>query len=147
MKSNKKTIDSKKVGLGLAVAGAVAGAAVAGVAAYRRSKSEQVYHEAELKAMSELDDMNAENEAACEDCECADLCAGEECCETAEEQMEIAVEEAEEAEEAEGTEAADETEEASAEEVEAPADTEEEDVEEAEEADETDEAEESAEEE
>ena len=102
MKSTKKSIDSKKVGLGIAVAGAVAGAAVAGVAAYRRSKSEQVYHEAELKAMSELDDMNAENEAACEECECADICAaGEETCDAADEQLEIEVEEAEEASEEE----------------------------------------------
>ena len=58
----------KKIGIGVAVAGAAAGAVAAGVAAYRHSKSEQVYHEAELKAMSELDDLNAEN-AACEGCE------------------------------------------------------------------------------
>lgn len=61
----------KKIGIGVAVAGAAAGAVAAGVAAYRHSKSEQVYHEAELKAMSELDDLNAEN-AACEECEAAD---------------------------------------------------------------------------
>ena len=58
----------KKIGIGVAVAGAAAGAVAAGVAAYRHSKSEQVYHEAELKAISELDDLIAEN-AACEGCE------------------------------------------------------------------------------
>lgn len=99
MKSKNK--HKKNIGLGIAVAGAAAGAVVAGVAAYRRSKSEQVYHEAELRAMSELDDMNAENEAACADCDCADTCtAEEECCDAAGEQMSIEVEdEAPEAEE------------------------------------------------
>ena len=90
----------KKIGIGVAVAGAAAGAVAAGVAAYRHSKSEQVYHEAELKAMSELDDLNAEN-AACEGCEEA-----EETGAVSEEQMsmedaepEIPVEEAPEADE------------------------------------------------
>lgn len=90
MKAKGNDITKKKVGLGIAAAGAVAGAVVAGVAAYRHTKSEQVYHEAELKAMSELDDMNAENESTCEACECADACAaGEETCEAAEEQLSI----------------------------------------------------------
>lgn len=90
----------KKIGIGVAVAGAAAGAVAAGVAAYRHSKSEQVYHEAELKAMSELDDLNAEN-AACEGCEEA-----EETGAVSEEQMsmedaepEVPVEEAPEADE------------------------------------------------
>ena len=64
----KKTDNKKKIGIGVAAAGAVAGAVVAGVAAYRHSKSEQVYHEAELKAMSELDDINSENENAGKAC-------------------------------------------------------------------------------
>ena len=91
---------AKKIGIGVAVAGAAAGAVAAGVAAYRHSKSEQVYHEAELKAMSELDDLNAEN-AACEGCEEA-----EETGAVSEEQMsmedaepEVPVEEAPEADE------------------------------------------------
>ena len=80
----------KKLGLGVAAAGVVAGAVAAGVAVYKRSKSEQVYHEAELKAMDELEDMNAENENACSSCECAEDCAasGSEC-ELTEEQVEI----------------------------------------------------------
>ncbi|MDO4174222.1 MAG: hypothetical protein Q4D42_05615 [Eubacteriales bacterium] len=95
----KKNDNLKKIGIGVAVAGAAAGAVAAGVAAYKRSKSEQVYHEAELRAMSELDDMNAENEA-CEGVEEA----------PAEEQMsmeEAPVEEAP-AEEAEAVEDAEE---------------------------------------
>lgn len=126
MKSKNK--HKKNIGLGIAVAGAAAGAVVAGVAAYRRSKSEQVYHEAELRAMSELDDMNAENEAACADCDCADTCtAEEECCDAAGEQMSIEVEdEAPEAEETADEEETSETEENNDVEAEAPADTEEE---------------------
>ncbi|MDO5548965.1 MAG: hypothetical protein Q4F79_10830 [Eubacteriales bacterium] len=89
--------NKKKLGVGVAAAGVVAGAVAAGVAVYKRSKSEQVYHEAELKAMDELEDMNAENENACESCECAEECAasGTEC-EPEEEQ--VAIEEAVEAE-------------------------------------------------
>ncbi|MGM9677010.1 MAG: hypothetical protein ACI3XW_05305, partial [Butyricicoccus sp.] len=74
MGAKKNDSLKKKIGIGVAVAGAAAGAVAAGVAAYKRSKSEQVYHEAELKAMSELDDMNAENEA----CETAEDAAAEE---------------------------------------------------------------------
>lgn len=123
----------KKIGAGVAAAGIVAGAVAAGVAVYKRSKSEKVYHEAELKAMDELEDMNAENENACSSCECAEECAasGSEC-EPAEEQVEIeeAIESEEEAapeeeipvEEApaEEEDAAEETEEVPAEESEEP---------------------------
>ena len=130
MRSKNKHNDKRRVGLGIAVAGATAGAIVAGVAAYRRSKSEQVYHEAELRAMSELDDMNAENEAACAACECADTCAAEEeCCDAPEEQMSIQVEETEEepAEETEEEEAPEADASEDEVEAEAPADTEEDD--------------------
>lgn len=106
----KKNDDmKKKVGIGIAVAGAAAGVVAAGVAAYRHSKSEQVYHEAELKAMSELDDMNAENESACDACECAAECAEtEEICQAAEEQMSMDEPEAEEVPEADIEEDAEE---------------------------------------
>ena len=64
----------KKLGLGVAAAGVVAGAVAAGVAVYKRSKSEQVYHEAELKAMDELEEM-MRAESDCASCACAEECA------------------------------------------------------------------------
>lgn len=86
---------NKKIGIAAATAGVVAGAVAAGVAIYRRNKNESVYHEEELRAMNELDDMNAETfEGAAEECanENCDAC---ESCESCEE--ENAAEDAEEA--------------------------------------------------
>lgn len=60
---------NKKIGVAAATAGVIAGAVAAGVAIYRRNKNEEVYHEEELRAMNELDDMNAEStEDAAEEC-------------------------------------------------------------------------------
>ena len=121
--------NKKKLGVGVAAAGVVAGAVAAGVAVYKRSKSEQVNHEAELKAMDELEDMNVENQNACESCECAEECAasGTEC-DPVEEQVEI--EEAVEAEASEEETPAEEAavEEVPAEDAEEPADAPEEEV-------------------
>lgn len=68
--SNKKT----KIALGVALTSmaAVAGAAVATI--FRQKQREKVYHEAEIKAMNELDDLMVENECECEDCTCDDEC-------------------------------------------------------------------------
>lgn len=126
MGKNKKR---SKLGVACALAGAAAAGVAAGIAMYQRNRTEQVYHEAELKAMDELDDMNAENESACEGCECAEECAaGAEECEPVAEQMEISEEESEAAPEKapNAEEAADETTPiAEPEEEETPAETEE----------------------
>ena len=58
----------KYFGLGFLITGAAVGAGAAAMALLRRQKREQVYHEAELKAMNELDDLMAENESACAGC-------------------------------------------------------------------------------
>lgn len=58
----------KYFGLGFLMAGAAVGAGATLLALVKRQKREQVYHEAELKAMNELDDLMAENESACACC-------------------------------------------------------------------------------
>lgn len=75
--------------LGFTLAGVAIGAGAAIAALYRQKQREQVYHEAELKAMNELDDLMAENESACAACDCLDDCAahGGDCC--ADEQLDI----------------------------------------------------------
>ncbi|MCB6365768.1 hypothetical protein LI291_06225 [Intestinibacillus massiliensis] len=69
-------------GLGFLLAGAAVGAGATLLALFKHQKREQVYHEAEIKAMNELDDLMAENESACASCDCLDDCAaqGGDCC-------------------------------------------------------------------
>ena len=47
----------KELGYGMALAGVLAGAGALAVALMRKKKREEIYHEAELKAMNELDEM------------------------------------------------------------------------------------------
>ena len=68
----------KELGYGMALAGVWAGAGALAVALMRKKKREEIYHEAELKAMNELDEMmNDGNEDTmdCDTCSCADACA------------------------------------------------------------------------
>lgn len=91
----KKEIKKNKrnFGIAFAIAGAVVGAAATAFALLKQKKREQVYHEAEMKAMDELDNLNAENENACAECECHEDCgvAGGSCCDT-DEQLEMSPE-------------------------------------------------------
>lgn len=70
----KKDGKKSKIGLGIALAGVAAGVGATTVALLKKKKREEVYHEAELKAMNELDDLMAEceNEAGAD---CAEECA------------------------------------------------------------------------
>lgn len=69
---NKKS----KFGLGLLLTGLAAGAGAVAYAVFKQKKREEVYHEAELKAMNELDDLiNECDSAECEGCSCAEECA------------------------------------------------------------------------
>ena len=53
-----------------------AGAGATAIALLKKKKREEVYHEAELKAMNELDDlMNECDGEGCADCSCAEECA------------------------------------------------------------------------
>jgi ribosomal protein S1 len=61
--------NAQKFQLGAVLGGMVVGAAAVGVAVWKKQKREAVYHEAELKAMDELDAMM--NETDCADCSCA----------------------------------------------------------------------------
>lgn len=94
----------KKIGLGIAAVGVLAGLSALTVAILKKRQNEEVYREAELKAMQELDEMLTD-ESDCADCTCAEECnayeAEAEVCEEAEES-----EEAEPEEEAEKPEAA-----------------------------------------
>ncbi len=63
--------------LGFTLAGVAIGAGAALAAIWRQKQREQVYHEAEIKAMSELDDLMAENETACASCDCMEDCAAQ----------------------------------------------------------------------
>ena len=68
----------KELGYGVALAGALAGAGALAAAVIRKKKREEIYHEAEIKAMNELDEMRreAEDDALdCEACTCAEACA------------------------------------------------------------------------
>lgn len=66
MKKDKK---KGSFGLGLMLTGVLAAAGATAIALIKQKKREEVYHEAELKAMNELDDLIAESEAeACEAC-------------------------------------------------------------------------------
>ncbi len=74
----------KELGYGVALAGALAGAGALAVALMRKKKREEIYHEAELKAMNELDEMmneGGEDILDCDTCCCAEECA-EVCAET-----------------------------------------------------------------
>lgn len=68
----------KELGYGMALVGVLAGAGALAMALIRKKKREEIYHEAELKAMNELDEMmNDGNEDAldCNTCSCAEACA------------------------------------------------------------------------
>lgn len=72
----KKNSNKVKLGLGLILAGAAAGASATAIALLKKKRREDVYHEAELKAMNELDDLMNECEGeGCTDCSCAEECA------------------------------------------------------------------------
>lgn len=81
----------KKLGYGMALAGVLAGAGALTVAFMRKKKREEIYHEAELKAMNELDEMmndGSQDELDCDTCSCAEACA-EVCAEAAQQEEEI----------------------------------------------------------
>lgn len=68
----------KELGYGVALVGALAGAGALTAAMIRKKKCEEIYHEAELKAMNELDEMMSENgddALDCDTCSCAEACA------------------------------------------------------------------------
>ena len=68
----------KELGYGVALVGALAGAGALTAAMIRKKKREEIYHEAELKAMNELDEMMSENgddALDCNTCSCAEACA------------------------------------------------------------------------
>lgn len=66
----------KELGYGVALVGAMAAAGALAAALVRKKKREEIYHEAELKAMNELDEMmnEGEDELNCEACSCAAGC-------------------------------------------------------------------------
>lgn len=73
----------KKFGLGLVLTGIAAGAGAVAVAMLKKKKREEIYHEAELKAMNELDELMAEAEndeegTCCADCGCDNCCTDDE---------------------------------------------------------------------
>lgn len=68
----------KELGYGVALVGALAGAGALTAAMIRKKKREEIYHEAELKAMNELDEMmneNGDDALDCDTCSCAEACA------------------------------------------------------------------------
>lgn len=69
----------KKLGLGLALTGIAAGAGAVAVAMLKKKKREEIYHEAELKAMNELDELMAEAEND-EEGTCCAGCGSDNCC-------------------------------------------------------------------
>lgn len=94
----------------MAAIGAVAALGALAVAVIKKKKDEELYREAELKAMQELDDMIGEDDK-CADCTCAEECAAceaEEEPEEAEAPAEEAAADEEPAEEAPAEEASDE---------------------------------------
>ena len=104
----------KEVGYGVALMGVLAGAGALAAALIRKKKREEIYHEAELKAMNELDEMMSEgcteDDPDCGACSCAQECAAaaaEAAAEAAEEAPaeDASVEEAPAAEEAPAEEA------------------------------------------
>lgn len=76
----------KELGYGVALVGALAGAGALTAAMIRKKKREEIYHEAELKAMNELDEMMSEN---CDDALDCDTCSCAEACAAAAEQAEV----------------------------------------------------------
>lgn len=76
-KPNKSKISKKtKFGAIVFAASAISGIAATILALTKKKKREEVYHEAELKAMNELDDLMAEcGSDDCADCSCAEECA------------------------------------------------------------------------
>lgn len=64
----------RKIGLGLLMTGFAAGVGAMAFAVLKQKRREEVYHEAELKAMNELDEMMGDG-AECGSCTCAEECA------------------------------------------------------------------------
>lgn len=64
----------KKWSLGLLFTGVAIGVGATIAAVVRQQRREQVYHEAELKAMDELEDLMAEDVSACSECEGIEDC-------------------------------------------------------------------------
>lgn len=64
----------KKIGLGLALTGIAAGVSALAVSFMKKKKREEIYHEAELKAMNELDELMNESggNSCCSECCCSD---------------------------------------------------------------------------
>lgn len=81
----------RQIGLGLVLAGAAFGVGALAAAVFRQRKREQVYHEAEIKAMNELDDLMAEDEGVCAACEGLEECETQGGC-SAQEQLSMAEE-------------------------------------------------------
>lgn len=67
----------KELGYCVALAGALTAAGALATALIRKKKREEVYHEAELKAMNELDEMIGKSDDAldCDTCSCNSSCA------------------------------------------------------------------------
>ncbi len=69
----------KELGFGMAALGVLAAAGAVTAAVLKKRKDEEIYREAELKAMEELDGMLMEDEfdpdEKCEGCTCAEDCA------------------------------------------------------------------------
>lgn len=83
----------KKIGLGLLFSGIAIGVGATLAAIIRKQHREQVYHEAEMKAMDELDDVMAEDDSACTECEgIADCVAPCNCAECEDGQIAITTE-------------------------------------------------------
>lgn len=75
--------------LGLLLTGAIAGAGATLIAVFKKQRREQIYREAEIKAMDELDDLIAEDEDLC-DCNAqCDSCAEAENCDNTDIQMNL----------------------------------------------------------
>lgn len=58
-----KHVKKSTIGIGVMLTGLLAGVGATTVALLKKKKREEVYHEAELKAMNELDDLMAESDA------------------------------------------------------------------------------------
>lgn len=71
----------KKIGFGLALTGIAAGVSALAVSFMKKKKREEIYHEAELKAMNELDELmnEADGNSCCSDCGCSEHCCDDEC--------------------------------------------------------------------
>lgn len=64
----------KNIRYGMAAIGALASLGALTIAVMKKKKDEELYREAELKAMQELDEIIGEDDK-CADCTCAEECA------------------------------------------------------------------------